>query len=651
MNRNSAVDPGFDGIYASLTNHQYSKRARTGITPTKIHESRQTSTAKEVKIYKTKSAMSNPHANRHTNDEIHATIDFCPVLSALIDTPPFQRLRDLKQLGTAQYVYCNANHTRFEHSLGVAHLAEKVMENIFKHQYHVKENTTPKDVLCVKVAGLFHDIGHGPFSHTYEDFVHSVLPEYLETLPHDKLTASTQIRDWTHEMSSLDMIDMSLEHLGLKIDATKLDEPLVQIGDGIDARSMRCFVAQPEGIPQPEDMILTSRDFIFIKECIVGGPLKGFETLIGRPHRHHEWLYDIVCNRHSGLDVDKIDYFARDVRRCFGESGEVDKVFIKEARVCWGKCTKVGEDCRCRLQTLNTGHHLMICYPEKTVNAALVFFKRRFELHEKIYQHKTVLSAGLLICDIFCKAELHFEIPEDSNYKAQDPQHEPAPIQDAEQRLTLSTAMLRPEVYVKLRDSIIDIIEFTPKPELAEAQALIARLRAHDFYKLASRRTLDSRNAANDIVWLRKESTIKEEIISISQSFDSDQPLTMEDFVIKKGSIHYGQKQKNPLLNMRFFRREDKSLLEKPIDSLPTASTIPEHTYRAKLPTSFMEQYICAFSRCTSKLEAVAHAFDTWWEDNVGSLVIEAMETYSDEDGRVPAISQESVFDDESVCY
>ena len=55
---------------------------------------------------------------------------------------------------------------------------------------------------------------------------------------------------------------------------------------------------------------------MFMKECINGGPLnKGLEY-VGRPEREKEFLYDIVSNRHSGLDVDKIDYFARDQRQC-----------------------------------------------------------------------------------------------------------------------------------------------------------------------------------------------------------------------------------------------------------------------------------------------------------------------------------------------
>jgi len=96
---------------------------------------------------------------RRTNDEIHSSIILGPVVKTLVDTPQFQRLRGLKQLGTAEFVYCNATHNRFEHSLGVAHLAKSLCEIIKSRQPGLK--CTAKDVLCVELAGLCHDIGHG----------------------------------------------------------------------------------------------------------------------------------------------------------------------------------------------------------------------------------------------------------------------------------------------------------------------------------------------------------------------------------------------------------------------------------------------------------------------------------------------------------
>ena len=75
-------------------------------------------------------------------------------------------LPGLNQLGLSNYVYIPATHTRFEHSLGVAHLSERLCESLRAKQPNL--NITRKDVICVKLAGLLHDLGHGPFSHLYD---------------------------------------------------------------------------------------------------------------------------------------------------------------------------------------------------------------------------------------------------------------------------------------------------------------------------------------------------------------------------------------------------------------------------------------------------------------------------------------------------
>ncbi len=81
----------------------------------------------------------------------------------VIDSYPVQRLRRLRQLAGAEYVYPGANHTRFEHSIGVMYLAGKVVENP-----NISQMVDEKDVEAVRIAGLLHDVGHGPFSHVFE---------------------------------------------------------------------------------------------------------------------------------------------------------------------------------------------------------------------------------------------------------------------------------------------------------------------------------------------------------------------------------------------------------------------------------------------------------------------------------------------------
>ncbi len=85
------------------------------------------------------------------------------LLIRLIDTPEFQRLRRIKQLGLALFTYQGAEHSRFSHSLGVMHLMRRVLALL--GQRHPIDRETRLTAMC---AALLHDIGHGPFSHVIE---------------------------------------------------------------------------------------------------------------------------------------------------------------------------------------------------------------------------------------------------------------------------------------------------------------------------------------------------------------------------------------------------------------------------------------------------------------------------------------------------
>lgn len=106
---------------------------------------------------------------KHIYDPIHGFIELSEIMISIIDTYEFQRLRELKQLGAVHYVYPSATHTRFEHSLGVCHLAKQMAKNLFGDQ--TLPNTNRPSWELISIAGLIHDIGHGPFSHLYDNFI------------------------------------------------------------------------------------------------------------------------------------------------------------------------------------------------------------------------------------------------------------------------------------------------------------------------------------------------------------------------------------------------------------------------------------------------------------------------------------------------
>ena len=88
------------------------------------------------------------------------------LIALLIDTPEFQRLRRVRQLGLAFFAYQTAEHSRFTHSLGAFFLASRILERL-----SAKYEISDKDRVAVRVTALLHDLGHGPFSHVMESIL------------------------------------------------------------------------------------------------------------------------------------------------------------------------------------------------------------------------------------------------------------------------------------------------------------------------------------------------------------------------------------------------------------------------------------------------------------------------------------------------
>jgi HD superfamily phosphohydrolase len=97
-------------------------------------------------------------------DPIHDFVRVYDNELKIIDTPIFQRLRRIRQLSGAHLIYPGAQHTRFEHSLGVMHIASMAGQALAE-----KGIVSSDDIQNLRLAGLLHDIGHGPFSHLFEE--------------------------------------------------------------------------------------------------------------------------------------------------------------------------------------------------------------------------------------------------------------------------------------------------------------------------------------------------------------------------------------------------------------------------------------------------------------------------------------------------
>ncbi|RUP24480.1 hypothetical protein BC936DRAFT_138917 [Jimgerdemannia flammicorona] len=203
------------------------------------------------------------------NDPIHGHIrldDFC---IEVIDTAQFQRLRDLKQNGSAYFVFPGASHNRFEHSIGVSYLAGTLIERFQREQPDLE--ITESEVKCVKLAGLCHDLVHAASEVRRALLVIGLSPlNGASILAVDLSLGINDVRPelaWTHEKAS----EMMLEYL---VDDNNID--------------------------------LERDEVELIKSLIDGKPSSECR------HSQRSFLFDIVANKRNSVDVDKFDYIERD---------------------------------------------------------------------------------------------------------------------------------------------------------------------------------------------------------------------------------------------------------------------------------------------------------------------------------------------------
>ncbi|XP_036386416.1 deoxynucleoside triphosphate triphosphohydrolase SAMHD1-like [Megalops cyprinoides] len=292
-----------------------------------------------------------PETMKVFNDPIHGHIEMHPLLVRIIDTPQFQRLRNIKQLGAVYFVFPGASHNRFEHSIGVGYLAGQLVQVLSEQQPELLISS--RDILCVQIAGLCHDLGHGPFSHMFDSmFIPKVRPDI----------------EWKHEKASVQMFDHLVQVNNL--------EP----------------VMEQYGLVLPEDLV-------FIKEQIAGPlepniPLSQDQTpwpYNGRPEEKR-FLYEIVANKRNGIDVDKWDYFARDCYHLGIQNNFDYQRSLKFARVCEVEGKR------------------QICTRDKEVGNLYNMFHTRTCLHRNAYQHKTGNIIETMITEALEKADRYVQI-------------------------------------------------------------------------------------------------------------------------------------------------------------------------------------------------------------------------------------------------
>ena len=174
-------------------------------------------------------------------------VPFTPRIQAIVDTAEFQRLRHISQLGLAAHVYPGANHTRFEHALGVFNNAIRYLWQLGRDERFVAMVDRHRAEVLL-VAALLHDLGHWPFCHPIEDLSLPNLPPHeahaAEFLRGDGELAQVLRREWSIEADEvLDVLVEKTDSPELRLIRSILSGPIdIDKMDYLERDSLHCGV-------------------------------------------------------------------------------------------------------------------------------------------------------------------------------------------------------------------------------------------------------------------------------------------------------------------------------------------------------------------------------------------------------------------------
>jgi len=290
-------------------------------------------------------------AQLEIRDPIHGSIELTPSETSVIDSAFFQRLRNIKQLGFTEFSYPGATHNRYIHSLGAMHLAGSAFDSVFRGYPFSTPQVRWRLRQAVRLGSLLHDIGHGPLSHTSEE----VMPDVTKLKV--KIYAGQRKGRANHEDYTIKIItDSSLTPI-LKKEFSDLS---------------------PEHIARLIDKSLPSDDDFYIDNGVNIRPL----------------LSQIVS---SELDVDRMDYLARDSYYCGASYGRVDSDWLLA-----------------NMTYYRNGNALNLALNRRAIYTFDDFLISRYHMYMMVYfHHKGIVYDEMLLrylrstdCDFFLPSDI-----------------------------------------------------------------------------------------------------------------------------------------------------------------------------------------------------------------------------------------------------
>lgn len=331
---------------------------------------------------------------RRIRENIHGTINVSNFEDLVIAHPMIQRLRRIKQLAFLQYVFPGASHSRFEHSLGVMHMAGIAWHKLYENQKALQNSTRkyddfqqlelrggkdpsshgliyptfamideifgdPYPLQALRLAALMHDLGHSPFSHSGEGFMptwqqmydaRKCYPGYIATYIEGRCQAlktknrspsTVQVRHELYTLLAIDRVltDVYAEHPKLK-------------GPKVTPQDVASIIA-PEIPPSKNSPLLK--------------------------YGIHQLCHELVSGE---FDVDRMDYLLRDSRECGVVYGIFDESrILNSLAVYWDE----------------PGQSLHLAIQFSGLAAFEDYLRARHSMYLQLYFHKTSVAAEAMI--------------------------------------------------------------------------------------------------------------------------------------------------------------------------------------------------------------------------------------------------------------
>lgn len=324
---------------------------------------------------------------KHLNDPVWGTIELYPWEVALLDTPLMQRLRGVRQLGLAQYVFPGANHDRLEHACGVVGAVEATIQALRRQTERAKFvlGSQPLPEIGearryeLRLSGLLHDIGHGPFSHAIEPV--------LQHSFNDTAASNDPAGDWRADIAKAQHV-LATEYCQNKRPSVSETLAVMMVA----SPAMRRVLCHG-------NFLHADRRPVDLQDVIIAAIIGAVEG----PGADH--LSRVVS---SQIDADKLDYLARDAHHAGLEIGFETNRLLAKLEILAVRAERLGnaaEDLKQRAQESDGGVYYDLGIAASGFGSFEQMLIGRTFLYDRLYHHHKVRAADAMAQRLVLTAE------------------------------------------------------------------------------------------------------------------------------------------------------------------------------------------------------------------------------------------------------